>query len=207
MWAILSIIAGFWPFGIVATVYANRSTSLVASGQIGAATELRAGAALDDRLLPHPATVPGTDDRLCPDRARHGLIACRRHDEWQARGVAAPIPLLYSQSSSAGMVPALESQELDMGLVQAVKGAVGGVLADQWKDFYPPTLPSTAALFAAVPRGTNAGRGSNTSGSSNIITNGSKIIVPEGYACCCSRTARSPRSSPNRVATSGVRTI
>ena len=23
-----------------------------------------------------------------------------------------------------------------MGLVQAVKGAVGGVLADQWKDFY-----------------------------------------------------------------------
>jgi uncharacterized membrane protein YjgN (DUF898 family) len=38
MWAILSIIAG-WPFGIVATVYANRSTSLVASSQIGAATE------------------------------------------------------------------------------------------------------------------------------------------------------------------------
>ena len=70
-----------------------------------------------------------------------------------------------------------------MGLVQAVKGAVGGVLADQWKDFYtvPAGLPSTAALFAAVPQGTNAGRGSNTSGSSNIITNGSKIVVPEGY--------------------------
>jgi membrane protease subunit (stomatin/prohibitin family) len=70
-----------------------------------------------------------------------------------------------------------------MGLVQAVAGAVGGVLADQWKDFYtvPDGLPSTAALFAAVPRGTNAGRGSNTSGSSNIITNGSKIVVPEGY--------------------------
>ena len=70
-----------------------------------------------------------------------------------------------------------------MGLVQAVVGAVGGVLADQWKDFYtvPAGLPSTAALFAAVPQGTNAGRGSNTSGSSNIITNGSKIVVPEGY--------------------------
>ncbi len=70
-----------------------------------------------------------------------------------------------------------------MGLVQAVKGAVGGVLADQWKDFLtvPSGLPATAALFAAVPRGTNAGRGSNTSGSSNIITNGSKIVVPEGY--------------------------
>lgn len=70
-----------------------------------------------------------------------------------------------------------------MGLVQAVAGSVGGVLADQWKDFYtiPDGLPPTAALFAAVPRGTNAGRGSNTRGSSNIITNGSKIVVPEGY--------------------------
>src|SRR5918993_3512922 len=70
-----------------------------------------------------------------------------------------------------------------MGLIQAVTGAVGGALADQWKDFYtvPDGLPATAALFAAVPRGTNAGRGSNTKGSSNIITNGSKIVVPEGY--------------------------
>jgi len=70
-----------------------------------------------------------------------------------------------------------------MGLVQAVKGAVGGVLADQWKDFLtvPAGLPATAALFAAVPRGSNAGRGANVSGSSNIISNGSKIVVPEGY--------------------------
>ena len=70
-----------------------------------------------------------------------------------------------------------------MGLVQAVTGAVGGMLADQWKDFYtvPAGLPSTAALFAAVAQGTNAGRGSNTRGSANIITNGSKIVVPEGY--------------------------
>ena len=70
-----------------------------------------------------------------------------------------------------------------MGLLQAAVGAIGGTLADQWKDFYtvPAGLPSTAALFAAVAQGTNAGRGSNTKGSSNIITNGSKIIVPEGY--------------------------
>ncbi|MEZ5463576.1 SPFH domain-containing protein [Dokdonella sp.] len=70
-----------------------------------------------------------------------------------------------------------------MGLVQAVVGSIGGALADQWKDFYtvPDGLPATAALFAAVPRGTNAGRGSNTKGSSNIITNGTKIVVPEGY--------------------------
>jgi membrane protease subunit (stomatin/prohibitin family) len=70
-----------------------------------------------------------------------------------------------------------------MGLMQAVVGSIGGALADQWKDFYtvPDGLPATAALFAAVPRGTNAGRGSNTKGSTNIITNGSKIVVPEGY--------------------------
>jgi len=70
-----------------------------------------------------------------------------------------------------------------MGLIQAAVGSIGGALADQWKDFYtvPSGLPATAALFAAVPQGTNAGRGSNTKGSSNIITNGSKIVVPEGY--------------------------
>jgi membrane protease subunit (stomatin/prohibitin family) len=70
-----------------------------------------------------------------------------------------------------------------MGLIQAVAGSIGGTLADQWKDFYtvPGGLPATAAVFAAVPQGTNAGRGSNTRGSSNIITNGSKIVVPEGY--------------------------
>ncbi|MBN8717422.1 MAG: SPFH domain-containing protein [Xanthomonadales bacterium] len=70
-----------------------------------------------------------------------------------------------------------------MGLIQAVKGAVGGMLGDQWKDFLtiPDGLPPTAALFAAVPRGSNAGRGSNVHGSSNIISNGSKIVVPEGY--------------------------
>ncbi|MCC5097758.1 SPFH domain-containing protein [Xanthomonas campestris] len=70
-----------------------------------------------------------------------------------------------------------------MGLVQAVAGAVGGVLADQWKDFYtvPVGLPATAAVFAAVPRGSNAGRGANTGASSNDISNGSRIVVPEGY--------------------------
>jgi membrane protease subunit (stomatin/prohibitin family) len=32
-----------------------------------------------------------------------------------------------------------------------------------------------------VPRGQNAGRGSNTKGSDGVITNGSRIVVPEGY--------------------------
>ncbi len=70
-----------------------------------------------------------------------------------------------------------------MGLIQAAVGAISGTLADQWKDFFtiPDGLQQTAAIFPAVPHGTNAGRGSNTKGSENIITNGSRIIVPEGY--------------------------
>lgn len=71
-----------------------------------------------------------------------------------------------------------------MGFIKAFSGALGGTFADQWKDFLipPASLPPTAALFPAVPKGTNAGRGSNTKGSENIISNGSRVVVPEGYA-------------------------
>lgn len=71
-----------------------------------------------------------------------------------------------------------------MGFIKAFAGAIGGTLADQWKDFLTPPdgLPPTAAIFPAVPRGQNAGRGSNTKASANIITNGSRIVVPEGVA-------------------------
>lgn len=70
-----------------------------------------------------------------------------------------------------------------MGLIRATVGAVGGSFADQWRDFLtvPQGLPQTAALFPALQRGTNAGRGSNTTASEAIITNGSRIVVPEGY--------------------------
>ena len=70
-----------------------------------------------------------------------------------------------------------------MGLIKAVIGAVGGSLADQWKDFLsvPADVAPTAALFPAIRNGTNAGRGSNTKASQAILTNGSKVVVPEGY--------------------------
>ncbi len=71
-----------------------------------------------------------------------------------------------------------------MGFIKAFTGALGGTFADQWKDYYVPRadVPATAALFPAVPSGTNNGRGENYKGSQNIITNGSKIVVPEGTA-------------------------
>lgn len=71
-----------------------------------------------------------------------------------------------------------------MGFIKAFAGALGGSLADQWKDYYTPgsDVPATAGVFPAIPVGTNAGRGANTKGSENIISNGSKIVVPEGTA-------------------------
>jgi membrane protease subunit (stomatin/prohibitin family) len=70
-----------------------------------------------------------------------------------------------------------------MGLIKAGIGAIGGTLADQWPGFLtvPANIEPTAALFPAVPVGTNAGRGSDTKGSKALVTNGSRIVVPEGY--------------------------
>ena len=71
-----------------------------------------------------------------------------------------------------------------MGFIQAFRGSLGGTLADQWKDFYGPIegVPETAAVFPGVPMGTNNGRGANYKGNDNVITNGTKVIVPEGTA-------------------------
>lgn len=71
-----------------------------------------------------------------------------------------------------------------MGFIKAFTGALGGTFADQWLDFYAPgNLSSgTLGIFPAVAQGQNAGRGQNTKGNKNIISNGSKIIVPEGTA-------------------------
>ena len=71
-----------------------------------------------------------------------------------------------------------------MGFIKAFTGALGGTFADEWKDFYVPrgNVPATAAIFGAEKKGTDAGRGENTKGSENIITNGNKIVVPEGTA-------------------------
>ena len=71
-----------------------------------------------------------------------------------------------------------------MGFIKAFGGALSGTFADQWLDYYMPKdgVPATAALYQAVPKGTNNGRGENTKGNENIITNNSKILVPEGTA-------------------------
>ena len=71
-----------------------------------------------------------------------------------------------------------------MGFIRAFTGALGGTFADQWKDFLLPRqdITATTAIFEGVTQGTNAGRGANRRGSQNVITNGSRIVVPEGTA-------------------------
>ena len=66
-----------------------------------------------------------------------------------------------------------------MGLIKAGIGAVGGVLADQWKEFfYCEALPSDVLVRKGSKR--VSGRSSNTKGSDNIISNGSGIAVADG---------------------------
>ncbi len=66
-----------------------------------------------------------------------------------------------------------------MGLIKAGFGAVGGVLADQWKEFfYCDSLPVDVLVRKGQKR--TSGRSSNTRGEDNIISNGSGIAVADG---------------------------
>ena len=66
-----------------------------------------------------------------------------------------------------------------MGLIKAGLGALGGVLADQWKEFfYCDALDMDTLLVKGQKR--VSGRSSNTKGSDNLISNGSGIAVADG---------------------------
>ena len=66
-----------------------------------------------------------------------------------------------------------------MGLIKAALGAAGGVLADQWKEyFYCEAIP--ADVLAVKGKKKVSGRSSNKHGDDNIITNGSLIAIADG---------------------------
>ena len=70
-----------------------------------------------------------------------------------------------------------------MGLIRAAHGAVSGTLADQWVEFITaPVFDERTIVAPGVVQTSNRGRGSNTAGSANIVTDGSRIVVPEGSA-------------------------
>ena len=66
-----------------------------------------------------------------------------------------------------------------MGLIKAGIGALGGTLADQWKEFfYCDSLDNNVLMTRGFKR--IGGRSSNTKGNDNIISNGSGIAVADG---------------------------
>lgn len=66
-----------------------------------------------------------------------------------------------------------------MGLIRAGIGALGGTLADQWKEFfYCDALPNDVLMRRGQKR--TGRRSSNTRGNDNIISNGSGIAVADG---------------------------
>ncbi len=66
-----------------------------------------------------------------------------------------------------------------MGLIKAGIGALGGVLADQWKEFFYCDSISNEYLMVKGRKKTSS-RSSNTKGEDNIISNGSVVAVADG---------------------------
>ena len=70
-----------------------------------------------------------------------------------------------------------------MGIIKAFTGAIGGTFADQWKDIITAGVFDEHTVVApGILKSTNNGRGTNNNGSDGIISNGSKIYVPENTA-------------------------
>ncbi|MCI6678347.1 MAG: SPFH domain-containing protein, partial [Oscillibacter sp.] len=66
-----------------------------------------------------------------------------------------------------------------MGLIKAALGSIGGVMADQWKEyFYCEAIPENVLAVKGQKKTTK--RSSNTKSDENIITNGSVIAVADG---------------------------
>lgn len=70
-----------------------------------------------------------------------------------------------------------------MSIIQAFTGALTGTFADQWKDIITAGhFDERTAIVPGVLKQTNNGRGTNYKGSMGVISNGSKIFVPENTA-------------------------
>jgi membrane protease subunit (stomatin/prohibitin family) len=68
-----------------------------------------------------------------------------------------------------------------MGLIKALAGAAGGVLADQWKEFFHCESMEADVLVVKGQKSRDR-RSSNTRGSDNVISSGSVITISDGQA-------------------------
>ena len=66
-----------------------------------------------------------------------------------------------------------------MGLLKAIIGATGGVLADQWKEYFYCDAMSADTLVVKGSKRISS-RSSNTKGGENIISSGSVVAVADG---------------------------
>ena len=62
-----------------------------------------------------------------------------------------------------------------MGLIKAGIGAIGGTLADQWKEFFYCEAMDKDVLVTKGKKRTS-GRSSNTKGNDNIISNSFRFV-------------------------------
>ncbi len=67
-----------------------------------------------------------------------------------------------------------------MGLIKAIAGAAGGVLADQWREYFYCEAIKTDVLVKKGQKRTSSTRSSNSKAEDNIISNGSIIAVNDG---------------------------
>ncbi len=67
-----------------------------------------------------------------------------------------------------------------MGLIKAISGAIRGVAADQWKEYFYCDALEADVLVTKGQRRNNSKFGISNKGNDNIISNGSVIAVNEG---------------------------
>lgn len=67
-----------------------------------------------------------------------------------------------------------------MGLIKAISGAIRGVAADQWKEYFYCEALENDVLVVKGQRRNNSKFGTRNKGNDNIISNGSVVAVNEG---------------------------
>lgn len=70
-----------------------------------------------------------------------------------------------------------------MGIIKALSDSVGGVFADQWKELITAGhFDEHTAVAPGILKMNNSGRGVNKHGLMDVISNGSKLFIPENTA-------------------------